>query len=473
MTVRRLLALAVPALLAGCSTVGPDYHRPPAAISERATATGAFVGGAEKPFVPAPVPDHWWQLYRDPTLDALVAQALTANTNLRIAAANIARAEAAARLTDQAGKVQTQVSAAPGYAQRSAEEELLPGAALPSNFVYQAGAGVSYQVDLVGQIRRAVEAADADVAATRAAYEATRVTVAAETTRAYVEACSAGREIAVANRILTLQRRTTTLTDRLRRAGRGISLDVTRSQAQEAQVRATMPTLLATRQVALYRLATLTGRPPAEFDRTAAACTQEPRLSTPIPIGDGAALLKRRPDVRQAEAMLHAATARIGVATAELYPRVTLGASVGSVGLASRFLGGDTYKFSLGPLINWEFPNRGRVRARIAGAQAEADAGYARFDGVVLDALRETESALTVYARDLDRAAALRDARDKATRASRDAQTLFRAGRTGFLPTLDAQRTEIAAEQSLAAAESRLATDQVQLFLALGGGWEA
>ncbi|WP_267393169.1 MULTISPECIES: efflux transporter outer membrane subunit [unclassified Sphingomonas] len=459
--------------IAGCTTVGPNYHRPGDAVIEKPTAQGAFVGGSERAYALAPVPNHWWHLYNDPQLDRLVDEALTANTDLRIATANIARAQASLDLAEDNRRPQFGITAAPGYAQRSAEEELLPGAALPSSFVYAASGSVSYQLDLVGQVRRAIEAADADVAATQAARDSVRITVAADTTRAYLDACSAGREIGVAQRALDLQSRTTALTQRLVRGGRGISLDATRSQAQESQVRATMPALRAAKQLALYRLATLTGRPPAEFDRSVAACTAEPHLAQAIPIGDGAALLKRRPDVRRAELELHAATARIGVATAELYPQVSLGASVGSVGLADRVLGSDTFKFSLGPLIHWDFPNRGRVRARIAASQAEADADYARFDGVVLGALRETESALTVYARDLDRTADLRAARGQAAKAAADAETLFRAGRTSFLPVLDAQRTLIGADQMLAAQQTRLATDQVQLFLALGGGWQA
>lgn len=473
MTLRRTAALFGTGLLAACSTVGPDYHRPETAVIDRLGATAPFAGGNEAAFAALqPVPDRWWQLYQDPTLDRLVTQALAANTDLRVAAANIARAQASVDVAEEGRRPQATLQAAPGYGQRSAEEELLPGAPLPRNFVYSATAGIAYQVDLVGQVRRAIEAADADLAATRAAYDGVRVTVAADTTRAYLDACSAGREIGVAQRALTLQSRTTALTRRLVRGGRGISLDATRSATQEAQVRATMPGLRAARQLALYRLATLTGRPPAEFDRDVAACAAEPRLTRPIPIGDGASLLRRRPDVRRAELELRAATARIGVATGDLYPHVSLGASLGSVGLAERALSGDTYKFSLGPLISWQFPNRGRVRARIAAANAESDAAFARFDGTVLNALRETESALTVYARDLDRTAALRDADAQAAKAARDAETLFRAGRTGFLPVLDAQRTAITAEQALAAAESRLSADQVQLFLALGGGWQ-
>ena len=471
--IRRVAAIGIATLLAGCATVGPNYQRPQAAVAEKPTATGQFVSGNDaKLFALEPVPVDWWRLYSDPALDRLVADALKANTDLRVAAANIARARAGADVARDATQPQFGLTVGPGYGQRSAEEELLPGAALPSAFVYSAGASVSYQVDLVGQVRRAIEAADADLAATQAAYDTVRVTVVANTVGAYVDACSAGREVTIAQRALALQARSTALTRRLSQAGRGISLDVTRSLAQEAQVRATMPGLLAAKQVALFRLATLTGRPPAEFDRTVAACSEEPHLTRTIPIGDGAALIRRRPDIRRAELELHAATARIGVAEGELYPKISLGASTGSVGLLENAFGGDTYKFSLGPLISWQFPNRGRVRARIASAQAEADANYARFDGAVLGALRETESALTVYARDLDRAAALRQARDQATRAARDAETLFRAGRTSFLPVLDAQRTQISTEQSLAAAESRIAADQVQLFLALGGGWE-
>ncbi|RDE06417.1 efflux transporter outer membrane subunit [Sphingomonas aracearum] len=473
MMLRRVSPALLLALLAGCTTVGPSYQRPAAAIAERPSATGAFVGGNAAPFTPAPLPDRWWKLYSDPVLDRLIKDAVAHNTDLRVASANIARASAALDLAEDARRPQTQIEAAPGYAQRSAEEEMLPGAALPPAFVYSARAGISYQVDLAGQIKRAVEAANADVAATQAAYDATKVTVVADTTRAYLDACAAGREVGVARRALALQSRMTGMTQRLIRAGRGISLDAIRSRAQEEQVRATLPTLLGARQVALFRLATLTGHPPAEFDRTVAACAQEPHLDRAIPIGDGAALLRRRPDVRRAELELHAATARIGVAEADLYPRITLGASAGSVGLLRNALDSDTYKFSLGPLISWQFSNRARVRARIASAQAEADAAYARFDGAVLGALRETESALTIYARDLDRRAALGAARDQAARAASDAERLFRAGRTGFLSVLDAQRTLIGTEQTLAAADSRLAADQVQLFLALGGGWQA
>jgi outer membrane protein TolC len=299
------------------------------------------------------------------------------------------------------------------------------------------------------------------------------VTVVAETTRAYLEVCSVGREINVANRSVKIQARSTELTQTLLRGGRGSSLDVTRSTAQEDQVRASLPALQASKRVALYRLAVLTGRAPEDFPRNVESCEHEPVLTRPIPIGDGLDLMRRRPDIRRAEFDLQSATARIGVATSDLYPKIVIGASIGSAGLDKNFLSSDTFKFSLGPLLTWQFPDRSRIQARISAAGADQQAAFARFDGTVLNALKETESALEVYARDLERRALLESARQKAGRAAGDTEQLFVLGRQGYLPVLDATRTYIAAEQAVAALESKLASDQVNVFLALGGGWDA
>ncbi|WP_035037250.1 TolC family protein, partial [Caulobacter sp. AP07] len=213
------------------------------------------------------------------------------------------------------------------------------------------------------------------------------------------------------------------------------------------------------------------GRTPAEFPRAVEACMAPPRLSQPLPVGDGAALLKRRPDVRAAERGLAGATARIGVATAALYPSVSFGLGAGSTGLLADIGQPAANRWSLSSLISWTLPGAGE-HARIRGAEAGADAALARFDGVVLNALRETETSLAVYARELDRNAALRSARDEAATAEGQAQTLYRAGKSPYLTGLDAQRTLATAEAALAASDGALAADQVNLFLALGGGWE-
>lgn len=468
----RILMLMVVAVLTACAAVGPDYQRPAASAASSQAANGPFLGAGNAVFDPEPVPRDWWRLYESPTLDGLVHEALAANTDLRAAAGNIERALAGLDYADAARNPTTSLLGTTTYGRRSAEEELRPGKPLPNASVYGLGASVSYQVDLFGQIARTIESAQADTGAARAAYDATRVTVVAETTRAFLDVCSFGREITVAQRSVALQEKSAELTQTLFRGGRGSTLDVTRASAQTDQVRASLPALNAQKRLALYRLAVLTGHAPEDFPRAVQSCEQEPHLARPIPIGDGAGLVRRRPDIRRSEFELHSATARIGVATAELYPKITLGASIGSVGLNKNFLDADTLKFSLGPLISWQFPDRSRIQARIRAADADQQIAFARFDGAVLNALKEVESALETYARDLERRALLEAARQKASRAAEDTQQLFELGRQGYLPVLDATRTLTSVEQSVAAADSKLASDQVNVFLALGGGWE-
>jgi outer membrane protein TolC len=234
---------------------------------------------------------------------------------------------------------------------------------------------------------------------------------------------------------------------------------------------AAVPLLLARQHNALYRLATLTGRPPAEADATLLACNMPPRLDSAIPVGDGAALLRRRPDIRAAERRLAASTAQIGVATAALYPNVRLGASIGSTGAIKDFLSGLTTRYGIGPAISWQI-NQSVPRARIAQARAQQKADLALFDSTVLAALRETESTLNVYTYDLARMENLRKARDHAAEVASDAGRLQTAGRIGALSALDAQRTQATAEENLAAAETQISMDQIAVFLALGGGWQ-
>ncbi len=469
---RRLLALLALVALAACGTIVPPPPVPADAAVNRASANAPFLGASAPSFAQEAVPADWWRLYDDAHLDALVHQALAANTDLRVAAANLEKAEAGLDYADAARQPSTSVFAAPSYGRRSAEEDLHPGKPFPNKFVYGTGVSVSYQVDLFGQIARSIDAAKADVGAATAARDAVRVTVVSETTRAYVDACASGREMGVAQRLLALQEKSTALTRTLVENGRAGSLDTKRSSVQEDQVRSTLPQLEAQHRLAVYRLAVLTGQAPADFPRDVAACAQEPRLVAPVPVGDGASLLRRRPDIRRAEFEVQAAGERIGVVTADLYPKVSLGASLASVGALQRGFDDDTFKFSLGPLISWEFPDRSRTKARIRAADADHDAALARFDGTVLGALKETESALEVVSEDVRRREILESARTKAADAARDTERLFALGRQGYLPVLDANRTLIAIEQSTAAADSKLASDQVTLFLALGGGWQ-
>ncbi|OZI34374.1 RND transporter [Bordetella genomosp. 10] len=468
----KLAALAVAAALAGCATVGPDYKVPADAAANRPEAAAPFNGAANAAFAQAAVPGKWWRLYDDPQLDALIAKALDANTDLRVAAANMERAAAATRQAQAATQPSFNVDAKPWFGHPSGFDELAPTYEPPSEWFYSMGAGVSYTVDLVGQIRRAIEAANADQATAQAAYDAMRANVAAQTALAYATACTAGMQLASAQHSVDVQSESVKVNEKLQNLGRGTALDVTRARGQLEQLRAALPPLEARRRVALYRLATLTGGTPNEFPQALAQCRTPPEIKQPIPVGDGAALLRRRPDIREAERALAAATARIGVATGDLYPKITLGLSASSANFLDRFGSQGSFGYSLGPLISWTIPNTGAVQARIAEAQAGAKAAYARFDATVLNALRETESALTMYARELDRDDALKAARDQSAEAAGQARKLYQYGKTDYLTVLDAERTLANNESALSASEAEMVEYQIKLFLALGGGWE-
>ena len=475
-----LPVLALAATLAGCALhpAGPDYTLPAAAIVNRPGAAAPFAqaaastAAAATPFADAPLPPHWWRLYQDPKLDALIGKALAHNTDLRVALADLEKAEAADRAVAGQGKPTISAQGGPAFGHVSGLAYLAPDYVPPSSWEYGVGASLSYQLDLFGKLQRAIEASTADTQAAQAALDLVRVNVAAGTARAYADACATGLRLASAERSTQLQQEALDVSIRLQQAGRVGITDAARARSQLALLQAALPPLQARRQAALYRLATLTGELPQDFDRDVAACAAPPRVAGAIPVGDGAALLKRRPDIRQAERQLAASTARIGAATADLYPSVRLGLSVGSEGLGNDFLGKDTFSWSVGPLISWSVPNTGVVRAHIAQADAGAQAALAHFDGTVLTALRETQTALETYARELDRHAALQAARDESARVAEQARRLYRSGRTGYLDALDAERGLASSEATLAASDADLADDQVSLFLALGGGWE-
>lgn len=464
---KRSLTMISAFALSGC-VVGPDYVSP---VPNQPAQTG-FASAGSPGLVTEEPPAEWWHLFDAPIVDRLVGEALAANTDLRVAAANLRQSQAVLRETRTQRLPSTTPSAQGTYSR-------VPGA----NFgqtnggfeteSYTVGLEVSYQVDLFGRITRAIQAGRADLAATQATYDLTRVTVVAETIRAYADACSAGRQLAAARESLRVQEETFDLTRRLEQGGRGTGLDTSQAASLLEQTRASVPSFEAQRKAALFRLAVMTGKPPADFPAEVATCETPPTVARPIPVGDGATLLARRADVRAAERQLAAASARIGVATADLYPNITFGGSIGSTALQLSDLGSSSaLSFSVGPALSFSFPNMAVARARIAQAEAGADAALATFDGTWLTALRETETALTNYAAARTRVDTLRRARDEGAEAARIARLRYRAGAENFQVVLDAERSLASTEATLAAAQSELSDGTVTLFLALGGGWQ-
>jgi NodT family efflux transporter outer membrane factor (OMF) lipoprotein len=452
--------------LSACVSVGPDYRSP----APTAPAQAPFAS-ARAPLFSGEQPEGaWWRLFNDPLLDRLVGEALVRNTDLRVADANLRRAQAALRETRSERLPSGGVSAS---ASTNRQSDLgAPGGATRGE-IFDGGLDVGYQLDLFGRVRRAVEASRADLGAVQAAYDLTRITVAAETTRAYADACSAGAQLLVAERSLALQQQTFDLSQRLLTGGRGTALETGQASQLLEQTRAQIPGLQAQRRTALFRLSVLTGRTPADFPPEVGRCTDPPVLGRAIPVGDGATLLRRRPDVRAAERRLAAATARIGVATAELYPDVSLGGSIGATATSlGGILSGGALRYSVGPLLSWAFLDRSRVRARIDQAEAGAQAALAEFDGTWLGALEEAESALTRYSASGEEVATLRRARAGGEDAARVARVRYQAGREGFQIVLEAERRLAEVEVQLTNAETRRSDALVTLFLALGGGWE-
>ncbi|MDX3909374.1 MAG: efflux transporter outer membrane subunit [Sphingobium sp.] len=463
---KRALSLVSLMALTACA-VGPNYRTPaplPPAQTALREASGSAVLPAEA------LPEKWWRLFNDPRLDGLVEQALAHNTDVRVASSNLRRARALLSQA-RADRLPTGTASAQAVKQRTA-----PVGAVPQAFegeFYRLGYDASYEIDLFGRVSRSIEAGNADAAAAQAGLDVARVSIAAETARTYADVCGFGAQAAAARETVTLQSRTLDLTQRLLSGGGNTQRDVDQAILLVEQARAQLATAEAEQRAAVYALAVLTGQPPANADQSLFACTTLPTVAQSIPVGDGQTLLARRPDVRQAERQLAADTARIGVATAALYPSISLLGSATSSAIRPGDLGTSrSFGFSVGPLISWNFPFLGAARARVRENRAIAEGSLARFDQAVLTALQETEQALARLKGALDREAALTRGLAASNSAASIAERRFAAGADSFLQLLDAQRDRAATRAALASAQSDRASAQVALFKALGGGWE-
>jgi len=462
---RSLLLCSAILLASGC-VVGPDYE---SALDATPTQQ-AFVTTDATALSTAAVAADWWTLYNDAALNALVEEALAANADLRAAEANLRRVDAMWRQTRTQQLPSTSVDASETYSRQNFF--FGPTPLTVQNNVYNVGLNIAYQVDLFGKVRRAIEAARADSDAVFAATQAARITVVANTVRSYVAACHAGNQLGVAQENLRLQTRRVELTQLLLDAGRGTRMELATASAQLQQTRAILPLLQTAQQTALFQLAALLGRTPDQVPEVAAQCSSALALNQTIPTGDGAQLLRRRPDVLQAERELAAATARVGVAIGDFYPSVNLGAGIGSAAQSGGDLfQSDTEIWNYGANVSWAFPNIMGTLARVRQAEASVDVALARFDGTWRNALRETETAMATYVNALERSTALTQADEYSSEAAHLAQLRLDAGQLSYLEVLQAELAAVTARSASAAMDAEVAALQVDLFLALGGGW--
>jgi NodT family efflux transporter outer membrane factor (OMF) lipoprotein len=468
--IHTLLGIALCSALYACK-VGPEYVRPadpqgagaPLSSVEPAAETGANP------------PDDWWHLYSDARLDGLIDEALRSNRDLAVAQANLQAAAAVVSLA-RAGRYPSTLLAAGGIYGRdaNADEILEFGGHEPENlWLLEDVLQVGYEVDLFGRVRRSIEAAHANAESVGAARDSVKIVVVAAVARAYAQVCALGEQIAVARHSLNVVSHEAEIALHRHEAGANSQFDVVRAQALEAQVRSAVPPLDGRRRAALFELTALLGRTPADAPLDLQACASAPRLGSLIPVGDGAAMLRRRPDVRQAERRLAAATAQTGVVTADLYPTIRLSALLGGAAITLSDLvknGGLTW--GIGPSISWNFPNQTGPRARIRQAKALQAAALAEFDAVILGALKETEQALSIYAAALDNRQALSEAQRKTHQAFGLSNDEFLAGSSSTLELLTSEQSLIAVDADVAAADAALIQDQIAVFKALGGGWQ-
>jgi NodT family efflux transporter outer membrane factor (OMF) lipoprotein len=467
---RAVLASAlIAAQLAGCR-VGPHYHAP--AVPKGAEAPLVSLDEARETHTPPP--DAWWRLYNDPRLDELVQEALNANRTLAAANANLSAARAVLAAAHANRYPSTSAVAAGVYGRDAVTDEILElgGHAPQTLWLFEDVLEAAYEVDLFGRVHRAIEVANANADSVAAARDIVKVVVAAETTRAYAAVCALGEELDVAHHSLDVVSHEADITVHRREAGASSDFEVARAQALVAQVRSSIPTLEGQRRAALFDLTAVLGRTPAEAPTDLDACVTPPSLVSLVPVGDGSALLRRRPDVRQAERRLAAATAETGVATAELYPTIRLvGLYGGAASELSQLNTNIGRTWGVGPSISWTFPNMAGPRARVRQAEAAQAAALASFDSVVLTALKETEQALALYGAALDNRQSLGQARDQLRAAFGMAHDQFLAGSVSNLDLLTTEQSLVAVEASVASSDAALVQDQIAVFKALGGGW--
>jgi len=449
-------------VLSACA-VGPDYHAP-----ELAPVT-AFNNASSSQTDAKNFEARWWTQFGDSTLDALVSRALSNSLDLKMAIARVAASRAA--VGDAQSNQLPTITGDASYTRSRAQQ---PGFGNDKISIsrYQAGFDAAWELDFFGGTRRAVEAARANSQASVADLRDAQVRLIAEVARNYFELRGAQLRLEIASRDLAGQSETVQLTRVRREVGTGPEQDVASASARLAATEARIPQLRATEKLAGYRLDVLTGARPGETGIDLSPKSFKP-LATALAIGAPEDLLGRRPDVQRAERELAAATASVGIATADFYPHIEISGFVGFLsGTSIDFGKGASQAFSIGPSVTWNGLNWKRVQARLNESKANADEAFANYQQTVLLALEDIEGSLTLFNTQRERTDHLLEQAQQSRRAAELAEIRYKEGATDFLVLLDAQRTALAAEDELAQSETGINTSAIAVYKALGGGWD-
>lgn len=454
-------------VLPSCA-VGPDYKKPESRVPENwhQTLEGGAVAGQ-----PADLA-RWWTTLNDPALDGLIERAVKGNHDLRIASARLreARAQRGVVAADQYPTVNVDGS----YTRERTSDNIASG--FGSNGEtddYQVGFDAAWEIDIWGRVRRNVEAADADLGAAEESRRDVLITLLAEVARNYVELRSLQERVAIAQANTLSQQQTLDLSKARFKAGLSSDLDVARAESQLNLTKSQVPALNALTQASIHRLGVLVGQEPGAMAQELELVKALPVKPAQVPVGLPSDLLRRRPDIRQAERALAAATARIGVAEGDLFPRFSL---TGSFGFESdnvgRLFEGNSRFWAIGPAVRWPIFDAGRIRNNVKVQNARQEQAVALYEKVILTSLEDVENSLVSYAREQDRRQALVDSESSAKRATDLATELYSRGLTDFLSVLEAQRQLFAAQDLRAQSDRTVLTDLIALYKSLGGEWD-
>ena len=463
-----VVSLAALTLMSGCM-VGPDYQRPktPAPPAWSGITNGAATADTRLTDNPAALA-KWWTQFQDPKLTELVEEALRTNLDLQIAEARLAEARAA-RGRDVGGLWPS--LQASGSATRSGSVN--GGNRAGSVSSLRAGLGAAWNLDFFGRTRRQIESDEASIAAADENLHDAQVTLASEVALDYIQVRTAQEEIAIAQTNLLTQKHSAEVTRQKGAAGFVSKLDQANADAQVASTAASIPPLETSIQQNIFALSILLARPPGDLLEELSKPGPVPLTPPEVPVGLPSDLLRRRPDVRAAEANLHAATAQIGVAVADFYPQFSLTGNLSyQSSLARDLFAGPNGVYSGGPQVNWPIFSGGSTVNAVRMQKALKEEAYLNYRKTVLAALADVESYLVAFAKEWEHRKALTTAVENNRQALIFSRQLYSAGTEEFLTLLDAERSVLGSETALAQSQQAISADLVNIYRALGGGWE-
>ncbi len=454
-------------LLAGCATVGPEYVPPE--IKAPATWHTELKDGMTAEATDPQTLARWWTIFDDPVLSDLIDRSVTGNLDLKQAGARVREARAR-RGISQADQFPTLDASGSVTKKRSSQST---GTGRETK-LYMTGFDAGWEIDIFGGVWRSVEAADADLEASQADLRDVLVSLTAEVALNYVEARTFQTRLAVAQGNLKAQQKTFDLIESRYQAGLSDELPVQQARYNLESTRSQIPTLRTGLEAAKNRLAVLVGQAPGSVHAQLAGHRPVPVTPPAVAVGVPAETLRRRPDIRKAEHELAAQTARIGVATADLYPKFRLAGSIGLESIRSADLFKSASRFwGFGPSVSWNIFDAGAIRREIEVQSALQEQYLIAYEAAVLGALEEVENTLTTYAEEQLRREGLLEAVDAAQQAVQLSQDKYKAGLVDFSNVLDAQRSLLSFQDQLAQSNGAVTSNLITLYKALGGGWTA